>query len=291
MHAGDRGVRDHDGVAMLDGVPHCRAVMGDRFDVLERIPRPANLSAGTLKQGATAQERADHQARTGEIDAFRALIAERQVAAFRRVAGPDESGKERYECPAQAGKVICGNCPFSQDLPAGTPVVARPHDVPELPVEPARPAKDAAKVDKDAYAGAKADWDRQGDFLRCCRQRTITIAGNVAAKARQPLAWGSDAWIESYSRRTQVEGIFGNVKSAKTADLQRGWIFIVGMVKTSLMLAAVAVATNIRLLRKWAARTGDRVHALCAVDPVDHGFEERDADGNPDLALAPPVEA
>ena len=75
MHAGDRGVRDHDGVAMIDGVPHCRAVMGDRFDVLERIPRPANLSAGTLKQGATAQERADHQARTGEIDAFRALIA------------------------------------------------------------------------------------------------------------------------------------------------------------------------------------------------------------------------
>ena len=92
-------------------------------------------------------------------------------------------------------------------------------------------------------------------------------------------------------QHTHVEGIFGNVKSAKTADLQRGWIFIVGMVKTTLMLAAVAVATNIRLLRKWAARTGDRVHALCAVDPVDHGFEERDADGNPDLALAPPVEA
>ncbi|CAB4759152.1 unannotated protein [freshwater metagenome] len=187
--------------------------------------------------------------------------------------------------------MICGNCPFSQDLPAGTPVVARPHAVPELPVEPARPARNASKADRESYAGAKADWDRQGDFLRCCRQRTITIAGNVVAKVRQPLAWGSDAWIESYSRRTHVEGTFGNYKSAKTADLQRGWIFIVGMVKTSLMLAAVAVATNIRLLRKWAARTGDRVHALCAVDPVDHGFEERDADGNPDLALAPPVEA
>jgi hypothetical protein len=31
MHAGDRGVRDFDGVAMIDGVPHCRAVMGDRL--------------------------------------------------------------------------------------------------------------------------------------------------------------------------------------------------------------------------------------------------------------------
>ena len=73
------------------------------------------------------------------------------------------------------------------------------------------------------------NWDRQGDFLRCCRQRTITIPGAVVAKVRQPLAWGSDAWIDSYSRRTHVEGIFGNVKSAKTADLQRGWIVIVGM--------------------------------------------------------------
>ena len=63
----------------------------------------------------------------------------------------------------------------------------------------------------------------------CCRQRTITIAGAVVEKVRQPLAWGSDDWIDSYSRRTHVEGIFGNVKSAKTADLQRGWIFIVGM--------------------------------------------------------------
>jgi hypothetical protein len=37
--------------------------------------------------------------------------------------------------------------------------------------------------------------------------------------------------------------------------------------------------------------TARRPQRLCAVDPVDHGFEERDADGNPDLALAPPVEA
>jgi len=56
-------------------------------------------------------------------------------------------------------------------------------------------------------------------------------------------------------------------------------------------MTAVAVATNSRLLRKWAARTGDRTHALCAVDLIDHGFKKRDADGNPDLALAPPVEA
>ena len=291
MHAGDRGVRDYNGIAMIDGIPHCRAVMGERFDVLERIPRPVNLSPGTLKKNPTPEERAEHQARIDEINAFRALIAEREIAAFRRVAGPDESGKERYECPAQAGQVICANCPFSQDLPDGIPVVAEPHRVPDLPPEPERPTKMAAKAEKDAYRAAKAEWDKQADYLRCCRQRTVTIPGNVVAKLRQPLAWGSDAWIASYGRRGHIEGAFGNYKSPKTADLKRGWVFLVGIVKTSLMLAAVAVATNIRLLRKWADRTGDRTHPLTAVDPVDHGFEERDADGNPDLALAPPVAA
>lgn len=54
---------------------------------------------------------------------------------------------------------------------------------------------------------------------------------------------------------------------------------------------SAAVATTIRLLRKWADETGDRTHPQCAVDSVSYGFEELDADGNPDLALAPPVAA
>lgn len=102
---------------------------------------------------------------------------------------------------------------------------------------------------------------------------------------------GSDAWIASYARRTQVEGAFGNLTSDKTTGVKRGWIYVVGIVKTSIMVAAAAVATNIRLLRKWADRTGDRTHPLCSVDPQHHGFEEIDADGNPDLALAPPAAA
>ena len=70
---------------MIDGVPHCRAVMGDRFDVLERIPRPANLAAGTLKQNATAQERADHQARTGEIGKLRVGKIENKGRSNKRI--------------------------------------------------------------------------------------------------------------------------------------------------------------------------------------------------------------
>jgi hypothetical protein len=43
--------------------------------------------------------------------------------------------------------------------------------------------------------------------------------------------------------------------------------------------------------RKWADQTGDRTHPLTQVDVEHHGFEEIDADGNPDLALAPPAAA
>jgi len=290
MHEGDRGVRDYNGIAMIDGTPHCRAVLGDREDLI-RIPRPASLSEGTLPANAGEDQKSAHAARVAEIEAFKVKIAERSVAAFRRVAGPDSTGEERWECPAQAGKVICANCPVSLMLSKDRPVVAEPHTVPALPEPPVKPAKGASQEERERYQDEKKKWDEDADFLRCCRQRTITIPGTVTPKLRQQHYWGSSSWIASYSRRTHVEGAFGNLKSAKTTHVTRGWINVVGIVKTSLMLAAAAVATNIRLLRKWAERTGDRTHPLAATDPEHHGFEELDPNGNPALALAPPEAA
>lgn len=287
MHDGDRGIRDYHGIAMIDGAPHCAAVLAGRNDLI-RIPRPATLSPGVLKASASAVEQAEHAARVAEIDGFKQKIAARNVAAFRRVAGANANGDERWECPAQAGKVICGNCPLSQGFPADTPVVATPHVVPPLLPEPPKPGPKASAADKRAYRVAKQTWQAQADVLRCCRQRTVTIPASVAGKLRQQHLWGSDAWIASYARRTHVEGAFGNLKSNKTTGITRGSIFVVGIVKTTIMLAAAAVATNIRLLRKWADQTGDHTHPLTAVDPDHHGFEELDANGNPDLALAPP---
>ena len=46
------------------------------------------------------------------------------------------------------------------------------------------------------------------------------------------------------------------------------------IVKTSLMVACVTVAANLRLLRKWADRVGDHSDPLTAVDPPDEGFKE-----------------
>jgi len=155
LHQNDRGVRDFDGVKMIDGTPHCPATP----EHLEVIVRPAQLSVLALKANATAVERAEHTEKQKALDEFQALIAERETWAFRRVEGPDQTGKERYECPARAGKRRCEHCPISQFLPAGTPDVEDP------------PAAGVAPV--------------------ACSQRTITVPGDVSPKIRQRLYWDS----------------------------------------------------------------------------------------------------
>lgn len=129
---------------------------------------------------------------------------------------------------------------------------------------------------------------------KACSQRTITVPGDVTPKIRQRLRWGSPEWIRSFNRRTLVEGNFGNLKSPRTENVRRGWTNIVGLVKTSLMVTIAQVAANLRLLRGWAARTGDRTDALTALDPEDHGFEELEPGTggpgitSPPLATSPP---
>lgn len=255
LHHNDYGVRDFEGIRMVAGTPHCPSMPDELIDIRRR----AQLSVGAERPKMTAQQRRERQQRQDELDTFAANIAERETWAFRRVAGPDETGKERWECPAQAGKRVCDNCPLSQMFPAGTPTVEEP------------PALETAP--------------------KCCTQRTVTIPGTVTPKIRQRLYWGSPAWIASFNRRTYIEGLFGNWKSPKTENVRRGWTFVTGIVKISLMVACVTVAANLRLLRKWADRVGDHSDPVTAVDREDEGFEEiRTSTGGAGI-LGPPLAA
>ena len=119
----------------------------------------------------------------------------------------------------------------------------------------------------------------------------MTIPGSVTPKIRQRLYWGSPEWIASFNRRTYIEGIFGNLKSPKTENVRRGWTFVVGIVKTSLMVGCVAAAANLRTLRAWAARTGDHTDPLTVIDPVSAGFEELEPDVGAAGILGPPLAA
>ncbi len=107
LHANQYGPRGtHAGARIVAGTPHCPA-MPAGFDTIHRpdrlVPTPA-------------------------LDTFTADIERREQWALRRVAGPDLDGKERYECPARAGKLRCPLQPDSLALPLATPTVLAPPD-------------------------------------------------------------------------------------------------------------------------------------------------------------------
>ncbi len=57
------------------------------------------------------------------------------------------------------------------------------------------------------------------------------------------------------------------------------------------MVVIAQVAANLRCLRAWAARTGDRTDSLTRLDPEDHGFEEIGPAAAPPASTGPPAAA
>lgn len=240
MHALERGRVDHNGISMIDGWPHCPATP----EVLVAISRPEKLSVPKHDRGrSTPQARA--------VDEFRALIAERDRYAFRRTQGWRTKARtgereERYECPAEAGQVRCALKPATMHYPADVPRVLNPPPANTAPV--------------------------------CCSQRTVALGEDAQGKLRQDLRWGTDAWIETYNRRTFIEGGFGVLRNPAVGALTRGLFCIIGLVKVTLWLAALVAAVNMRALAAWAARTGaDSIDpALAPISDDDWAFEELD---------------
>ena len=253
IHPLDRGVKDYEGIRVVRGVPYCVATDDELFD----NPPPPHFKVGSLKQRATNEERLNHERNTKALDEFLARNTKLQQHAFvfnQNVPTKADPFQTQWICPGKAGKVKCQLCPLSEHYPADRPVVENPGPLATAP--------------------------------KCCRQSTIVIPGPVLSKLRQRDPWGSPRWIDSFARRSAIEGIFGNLRSQSTQNIKRGFCRVVGLVKTSLMLAFEAVAANIRLVRKWAKRTGLTTDPLCVPFPLDHGFEELDENGQ--ICLAEP---
>ena len=248
IHPADHGPRDANGVLLIDGVPHCERTP----EHLRNITRPAQLSVGLLGSVATEAERLVHARKVAEIERFNALIAERQQYASVRNQGAPEGAKDQakaqYICAGRAGKLQCSSCPLAADYPEGLPVVVNPPTGPYAP--------------------------------RSCSQATTVVAGAALIKLAQRDYWGSPEWQVSYGRRAHVESIFGNLRNPSTQNIRRGFCRVMGLIKTTLMLAVEVMAANLRLVREWAARTGENSDPLHEPFPEDFGFEEIDAEGH-----------
>ena len=113
-----------------------------------------------------------------------------------------------------------------------------------------------------------------------------------AHQARPARLRGSPEWQASYGRRAHVESIFGNLPDPSTQNIRRGLCRVMGLIKTTLMLAFEVMAANLRLVREWARATGENSDPLHEPFPEDVGVEEIDAEGNVRVAspddLSPP---
>jgi hypothetical protein len=159
---------------------------------------------------------------------FDRRIAERAAYAFRRVTSPDIHGAARWECPAAAGQI---GCPLRAGTVEAAVTIGQP--IIENPPDPT-----------------------SADAPLCCKQRTVTLDPGPLRKLMQTLYWGGPAWEAEWSKRTYVEGSYGNRKNASTENLRRGHFRVTGLTLVHILTAMAAASYNLRMLRGWHERTG-----------------------------------
>lgn len=100
--------------------------------------------------------------------------------------------------------------------------------------------------------------------MKVYNQPTLVLPASVATKLRQEHRWGSDAWIADYSRRTAIEGVFGNMKARDGEGVQRGWIRVVGLAATAIMTTFAIVHYTCAWSASGPSAPGSRATTSCS---------------------------
>jgi hypothetical protein len=169
-----------------------------------------------------------------------------------RITSDDADGYHRIMCPAAMSKIRCPLRPSSMKLDRGRPEILTP---PENP-----PA--------------------------CCRQQTITVPPDVAAKTRQKHDYPSPGHRRSYARRTSAERTFSTIKDPATTSIARGWCRLTGLTPLALWLACLLTVRNQRILAAYDTRQADNQRRAAAGLPPKTRRRRRKTIAR--LAAAPP---
>jgi hypothetical protein len=102
-------------------------------------------------------------------------------------------------------------------------------------------------------------------------KQTVELKADGQSEIWQKEYWGSHPWRLSNNRRTRrtyVEGVFGNLKNASAENVTRGTFRITGLARVPLFLGIAATAHNIRQLRNWNTKydLGDPQHPLLTAE-------------------------
>lgn len=177
-----------------------------------------NLYCPAMPEALMDFERLDHFATVAQREEFFKLVEERQLYEM-RAHGREKPGKNRrLRCPAAAGLVRCPLKPASMNASLEKPTV-----YPEPGLQASPPV--------------------------CCSQQTISVPVEIQSATRQSRTWGTREWFDAYARlRPAVESFFGLIKDPGKEHMSRGRVKMMGIAKTSVMVAFWAAAANLRLL-------------------------------------------
>lgn len=163
-------------------------------------------------------ERLDQFATKKERETFFAEIERRQTYEMKPF-GKEQGGKpRRMRCPAAAGVARCPLKPDSLNLPLHYPTI----------------------YPNQALQAAPS---------LCCTQTTMSVPVDIQSNTRQNRTWGSREWFDVYTRlRPAAESFFSLIKDPGKEHMSRGRIKMMGLAKTSVMVAFWTAAANLRLL-------------------------------------------
>ncbi|QKW32669.1 hypothetical protein HUT06_00305 [Actinomadura sp. NAK00032] len=156
-------------------------------------------------------------------ETWRARIDARTQFALAPKGKPNDNGRQRYMCPATAGRV---QCPLKQDS-LGTNPSLREVDPFPSPVGPPK----------------------------ICEQTSISVNIEDGAKHWQPRPYGSPEWQDIYGRlRNTVEGMNGYAKADAYEGIEHGGNRrIRGIAAQTLLLAFQLAHVNERKINAWLA--------------------------------------
>jgi hypothetical protein len=140
-----------------------------------------------------------------------------------RITRDDKDGYHRVMCPAEMRKCRC-------PLRGGS--MTLPHDRPEVFEPPIEPPV-------------------------CCSQSTITVPPLVAAKTAQKYPYLSEAWRQSYKRRSAAERTNSTIKDSATTDVSKGWCRLAGLAPITVFVACALVVRNARVCDSFEAHAAE----------------------------------
>lgn len=141
-----------------------------------------------------------------------ALYDEREAYAFKPMGPPDRGRRtQRVRGPARDGRLRCPNYPQSMRLSPAT-----------------RPTTSCAPGG-------------------CSCGATPTLGPSDMTRERQATRFGTTAWAQSYGRRSAVESLNASLK-VHHGSIGRGSTQVMGTTRTTLLLAFMLAAVNIRIL-------------------------------------------